>query len=97
MEKGEDGKPKRVWVSALTGAGIPELMQAISEHLYGDPIYRSLCLNPSEGKLRAQLYELDAVLSERIDDEGNWLISIKIAKTDFIRLFAEGRGSDPDL
>lgn len=87
VEKDELGKPSRVWVSAITGAGLNLLHQAIADHLYGDPIYRSIILSPTEGKVRAALYEIDAVLSERIDEEGNWLLSIRIAKSDFERLF----------
>lgn len=89
MERNEDGKPDRVWVSAKTGVGLDLLQKAIGEQLYGDPVYRSLCLGPEEGKLRAELYEMGAVLSERIDEEGNWLVSIRIALGDFERLFKD--------
>lgn len=87
MTRDSEGKPNQVWISAQTGLGIDFLLKAIAEQLYGDPIYRSLCLAPTEGKLRAKLYQIDAVLTERIDDEGNWLLSVRISKADFIHLF----------
>jgi len=30
------------------------------------------------------------VLSERVDEQGNWLISVRISKNDFERLFGDG-------
>lgn len=86
IARNDEGKPTQVWVSAQTGDGIDLLLKAITELLYGDPIYRSLCLSPREGKLRAQLYALDAVLNERIDDEGNWWLSVCLARDDYERL-----------
>lgn len=75
-----------VWVSVEKSEGLDLLVDTIAEKLYGDPVYRSLCLSPKQGKLRAQLYQLDAILSERIDDEGNWWLSVRLSKHDFERL-----------
>ena len=83
------GDQAKVWVSALNGLGLDNLLQTIAKQLYGDPIYRTLCIEPHQGKLRAKLYKLDAVLSETIDDDGNWRISIRISKNDFDRLFRD--------
>lgn len=83
------GQPNQLWVSAKTGAGMDLLLESIFEHLFGDPLYRSLCLSPIEGKLRAQLYKIEAVLHERVDEQGNWLLSVRISKADFIRLFGD--------
>lgn len=83
----ENGSVNKIWVSAQKHQGLDLVLKAIAKNLYGDPIYRSLCLAPTEGKVRAELYQLDAVLSERIDEEGNWLISVCISRKDFIRLF----------
>lgn len=86
------GAVDRVWLSVVERRGLDGLQQAISEHLFGDPVYRSLILSPEQGKLRAELYRLDAILSERIDAKGNWLISVRMIKSDFVRLF----GNNPD-
>lgn len=87
VEAASEELPERVWVSAHKGDGIELLLESLSRHLFGDPIYRSILLTPKQAKLRAQLYQLDAVLGERIDDEGNWLISLRISHTDYERLF----------
>jgi len=89
IDRNQEGKSIRVWVSVETGEGIELLQTAIAEHLFGDPVYRSLCLKPEQGKLRAKLFELNAVLSERVDEEGNYWISIRLAKSDFENMFPD--------
>lgn len=78
-----EGRPTQVWVSAATGAGLDLLLQAVAELVYGDPVYRTHVFAPTQGKLRAMLYEKDAVLNEHIDEEGNWVISLCMAKRDY--------------
>ena len=51
--------------SALTGAGIPEFLEAISEALTPDKTTSELLLAYSEGKARAWLFEQGVVTSER--------------------------------
>ncbi len=84
----KQGKPIRVHLSAAKNLGIDLLTTAINELVYGDPVQRTLCLSPQEGRLRAQLYEMEAVLHERFDAESNWLITVKMAKDDFERMFS---------
>jgi len=94
VECDAEGRPNKVWISAQTELGIDELQKVIAKRLYGDPIYRSLLLTPKQGALRATLYQLDAVLKERIDDDGNWLISVSLAKPDYERLFGPLESND---
>ena len=51
--------------SALTGAGIPEFLEAISKALTPDKTTSELLLAYSEGKARAWLFEQGVVTSER--------------------------------
>ena len=51
--------------SALTGAGIPEFLEAISKTLTPDKTASELLLAYSEGKARAWLFEQGVVTSER--------------------------------
>jgi len=88
IERDRDGKPSKVWISAAKAWGMAELLQAVSEALYGDPVYRKVYLTAKEAKLRARLYQLGAVLKEVIDDEGHWVLDIKLAKDDFRRFFS---------
>jgi GTPase len=89
VERNEAGKPWRVWVSAQSGLGIPELLGAIAELLSDDYISPTLVLTPSQGRLRARFYELSSVLTETTDNEGNTSLYLRLPKADFVRLLAE--------
>ncbi|GDY27187.1 MULTISPECIES: ribosome rescue GTPase HflX [unclassified Agarivorans] len=78
IERDEEGLPQKVWVSALTGEGLPLLYKAISERLVGEMVNHTLRLPPSEGRLRSRLYQLDCVAGERLDDEGNIVVDIRL-------------------
>ena len=68
----------KVWVSSKTGAGLDLLREAIITQLYGDVTEEEVVLGVDEAKLRAQLYQLGAVLSETLIDEGGWRLRIRI-------------------
>ncbi len=68
----------KVWVSSVTGAGLDLLREAIIKQLYGNVIEEEIVLGVDEAKLRAQLYQLGAVLSETLIDEGGWRLKIRI-------------------
>ena len=95
LERDEQGKPWRVWVSAHTGAGIDLLLSAISEFLGEDFISPTLELLPQQGKLRAQLYQLGVVQSETNDEQGKSLLALHMPQADFTRVMVEA-GLDPD-
>lgn len=77
----------RVWVSALSGEGLDALKQAIGVKLYGDFVYTQIALKPDGGRLRSELYALNAVIDEQMDEEGNDWVTVKMSKKDFDRLF----------
>lgn len=95
LERDEQGKPWRVWVSAHTGAGIDLLLSAISEFLGEDFISPTLELLPQQGKLRAQLYQLGVVQSETNDEQGKSLLALHMPQADFMRVMVDA-GLDPD-
>jgi GTP-binding protein HflX len=94
IERDEEGRPLRVWVSARSGAGIPELLQAIGELLGEASVDTTLALPPAQGRLRARFYECGAVLEEGSDDAGNSVLQLRLPRQDFIRLLQEA-GMDP--
>jgi GTP-binding protein HflX len=79
------GVPRRVWLSALTGEGVDLLVQAISERLGGEIFAQQLVLEPQYGNLRAQLYALDAVEKEGINDQGHMVLNVRLQKRDFLQ------------
>ena len=87
IDRDESGKIKRVYVSAEKGLGINLLIQAIGEMLNKESEERHVVLTPMQGRLRAELYEREAVLSESIDDEGNYHLHIRLPRVELEKLF----------
>lgn len=69
------------FVSALTGAGLPELRQQIELLLPGDrPVRVSLRFSPAQGRERALVHERGRVLSEEFRD-GSVLIEAEVPES----------------
>ena len=74
VKLGADGKAEAVFLSALTGAGVDLLTDAIVNHFKSDEKSGWLHLAPHEGALRAALYAEHAVQEERTAPDGSqWL------------------------
>ena len=66
-----EGSPSAVWLSAATGAGVELLRNALHE-LFGQLAMRlAVVLPPSQGRLRARLYELRLVREEQALPDGD--------------------------
>ncbi|WP_106478651.1 ribosome rescue GTPase HflX [Phytohalomonas tamaricis] len=94
LERDDHGHPDTVWLSARDESGFDLLEQALSERLAVDVLDLSLTLAPSQGWLRAQLHELDAVREESYDEQGKTVISIRLPRRDFLQLLARA-GENP--
>jgi GTP-binding protein HflX len=80
VDEGHNDVPQRVWLSALTGEGLDLLKETLGE-LFAESIFSGeLRLLPEMGRLRAQLYELDAVKNETSSDSGEQLLKVSIQK-----------------
>lgn len=97
IDKEEGWRPKvdktelayKVWLSAKTGEGLPLLVNAINEQLYGETREEEIYVSAADAKLRAALYQLDAVVEEKMDEEqGGWLLTIKLSPAQKQRLFS---------
>lgn len=88
VERNEEGVPVRVWVSAVTGAGIPELFDAIVERLAEDVIHQFVVLGPADAKLRALLHQSGSVLSEQQHDTGDTVVEVRIQSRDWFQLLS---------
>ena len=88
LEFDQWGAPKRVWLSAATGAGFDLLNQAIEVMLQQKKVNAEVVLQPNEGKLRAQLYALETVKSETMTEEGKIILKVSINSIDYQRLLA---------
>ncbi|GGK79593.1 ribosome rescue GTPase HflX [Amphritea balenae] len=88
IDRNEEGRPVRVWLSAVTGAGVELLFEAISELLADDIFHEQLSLRPEEGNLRAQFYSQGAVLNEMVDDEGQISLEVRLQRKDLLQLLS---------
>jgi len=89
LERDQGGKPVRIWLSARTGAGMPLLLQAISELLGQDVVERRIELRPDQGRLRARLYARGAVHHEDVNPDGMVSLAIRLPRSDLDRLLED--------
>jgi GTP-binding protein HflX len=75
VDRGDDGKPRQVWLSAATGQGLDGLREALGELLGGDRIRAGLELPLSAGRLHARLKAAGAIAGEAVDEHG-WHLDI---------------------
>ena len=76
------GEVRSVAVSAATGEGVTGLQGVIAECLAGGRVLKRLRLPPTSYRLRAQVYSLARVESERIDEDGHCVLDITRARRD---------------
>jgi GTP-binding protein HflX len=88
IERNDQGRAIRVWLSAQTGAGLPLLLQALDEHLASEQFCATLTLKPEQARLRARLFALHAINNEQFNDDGSQRIMIRLANKDWQRLLA---------
>ncbi len=91
-----NGESRAAWVSAVSGEGIPMLLEAISERLRRETLHGQIQLAPTQGRQRAKLFELGAVISESINDDGGWTLELDMSERD-LRRFLKRENLDPDL
>jgi GTP-binding protein HflX len=92
IDRDDDGRPLRVWLSAATGAGLDLLRQAVTEYLqwqdaqsrneeipWGDLANRrryQLLLAPTAGRLRTELFKAGVIEKETHTEQGEWLLEV---------------------
>jgi len=92
LERNEWDDPWRVWVSAISGAGLDLLAQALTERFHGTQVHGWLRLSPEAGATRSSLYAIGQVKSEQVDEHGNWWLEICMARRNIDRLMRESGG-----
>mgnify|MGYP000173916328 CR=1 FL=1 len=91
-----DGKPVRVWLSAVSGEGLALMHQAISELLSEDLVVDEIKVAPQYGQLRALLFAKGAVVSESVTDEGEMLLKVRVQRKDLLQMLTRvGMPTEP--
>ncbi len=88
IQRNADGVPTRVWLSAQQGQGLDLLLQAIGECLGRELFQASLRLPPQMARLRALLFEADAVQAESHAEQGDSLLEVRLPLIDLNRLLS---------
>ncbi len=89
VDRDDQGRPLAVWLSARTGQGCELLGQAIADLLGDELVQGNLLLPAAQGRLRSMLYRQQAVVAECYRDSGASELSLRIPKSDLMRLLAE--------
>jgi GTP-binding protein HflX len=97
IDRDDAGRPVAVWLSAQTGEGTELLHQAVAEVLGKEMICRRLLLPASQARLRAMLYQQQAVGDESHREDGACELSLRIPKSDLLRILSSEKLSYEDL
>jgi GTP-binding protein HflX len=89
VERDENGRPTRVWLSARDGSGCDALLAAIADSLEGDLLEEEVSLRPDQSRLRAALYEIGAIENERFEEDGCARVRVRLPRADWDRLVAQ--------
>ncbi len=82
----EEGLAVAVYVSAVTGEGIPQLLEAVQERLSVALFDEEVVLDATRGRLRAALYDQGAVCNEEWLSDGSSRLHIRMPLSDWRRL-----------
>lgn len=92
FEPGLDGAPDRVWCSAKTGIGLELLKKTICQQLDVQWLHLKLMLLPKDLGIRSELFNLNVIEKEVIQEDANILLEIKINVADWRRLVRRTEG-----
>jgi GTPase len=73
----------RVWLSAVTGAGVELLREGLALALQNETVQGWLDLPPQAGRARARLFALGAVVQERVDERGASHLQVYMPRRQF--------------
>jgi len=82
LERDEQGRVTRLFLSARTGDGVDLLVQALSEHFRRARKTVQLELPPQAGRMRALLYEHLHVVRETVTENGFWVLEVELMEPD---------------
>lgn len=92
VERNVDGNIDKVWVSALTGAGLDLLAVALTEYFQGTQVHGWLKIPSQAGRIRSSLYRIGQVVSEQVDEQGDWWLEIRMAQRNIDKLIRDSDG-----
>lgn len=86
IDRDDEGRPIRVWISAQAGQGIDLLKKALTECLRTSMVSYTLKIPPNEGRLRGMLYELNCIMQQSYSEQGDWVVDVTMLSADWHRI-----------
>jgi GTP-binding protein HflX len=84
--QGGDGIAALVSVSAVTGDGLPGLREALAHAVRPNQVRRTLHLELLAAAVRSDLYQRNAVRTERQCDDGSWELTVELDLSEVAKL-----------
>ena len=91
IESGPDGRNVRVFASAKTGAGMDLVIRAVRSEAAGAEVMCVARIPPSQGRLRAAVYERSKVVNEVCEPDGTNAMTFTIEPAALARLNRDTR------
>src|SRR5690606_33785913 len=92
IEYNEAGLPSAVYVSAMSGAGLELLQQAITALLSERYIDVAITLPPVLSSWRAHFHQQHCIVTEQFDDEGNCALRLRLSEAAWLRAVKQSQG-----
>jgi GTPase len=83
---GADGVATQAWISAVSGAGLAQLREALARAVRPNQIRRILHLGLAAAAVRSDLYRRNAVRAEHQCDDGSWELDVELDLTELAKL-----------
>jgi len=83
---GADGVATQVWASAVSGAGLDVLRESLTRAVRPNRVRRTFHLQLGAAAVRSELYERNAVRSERQCEDGSWDMEVELDLTEIAKL-----------
>ena len=78
IDKDNEGKIYRVWLSAQTGDGVELLYEALSQSLSGMMTIASIKLDVKSAYIRSEIHRVGFIKKEIMNEFGQWLLEINV-------------------
>ena len=93
IDRDEMNVPIRVWISAQENLGIELLHQALIERLSQSIVERRLRIPPQASHLRGVLFGLNCIAAEEYNEQGDWVVDVRMLSADWQRLLKRENGA----
>ncbi len=82
VQRTSSGLVEQLWMSAKTGMGMENLIDALSDYFKQGRVQAQICLPPAAGKLRSQVFQKFEVLSETFLESGAVVMELELMQSD---------------